>query len=411
MRVLRNIGLLATCRADGGQAEIHPLREAALAWEDGQIEWIGPEAQLPARYRDARSFDAAGRLVAPGLVDCHTHLAFAGWRADEFEQRIRGRSYLEIARSGGGILSTVHATRDASEEQLFERCRHFLDDILPLGVTTIECKSGYGLSREQELKLLRVYRALSEAGPARIVPTLLAAHVVPPEYRNDREGYVELVVREIIPQAAAEGLARCCDAFLEESAFTYGEAERILEAGREAGLLPKLHADQLSDGGGARLAATLRAVSADHLEHISDEGIQAIADKGVVAVSLPIATLVTNQHPLPARRLIERGVAVAVATDFNPGTAPSYHLPFALSLACSLQRMTPAEALKGATIHAARAVGLEDQVGSLEPGKVADFAVIDAPSVEQWLYHIRANACVATVIGGQVVAGELATAF
>jgi imidazolonepropionase len=407
MPVLRNIGDLATCRAEGGQAEIHAVSEAALAWRDGELLWLGPEANLPFEYGADESFDAGGRLVVPGLIDCHTHLAFAGWRAGEFEQRILGRSYLEIAEAGGGILSTVRATREASQEDLYERSRLFLDEMLALGVTTVECKSGYGLSVDDELKQLAVYRQLAEDGPARIVPTLLAAHVVPPEYREDRGGYVDLVVELIIPAAAEEGLARCCDVFLEQSAFTREEARRILEAGNDAGLLGKLHADQLTDGGGARLAAEVGAVSADHLECISEEGIQAVADAGVVAVSLPIATLYLNQEPMPARRLIDAGAAVAVATDFNPGSAPSYHLPFAMTLACNLQRMTPAEVLKGATIHAARAIGLEDQVGSLEPGKAADFAVIDAPDVDHWLYHLRPNACVATIIGGELTSGSL----
>lgn len=407
MPVLRNIGDLATCRADGGQAEIHAISEAALAWQDGVVRWLGPEANLPFKYRADESFDAGGRLVVPGLVDCHTHLAFAGWRAGEFEQRILGRSYLEIAETGGGILSTVRSTRAASREELHARSRLFLDEMLALGVTTVECKSGYGLSLEEELKQLTVYRQLAEDGPARIVPTVLAAHVVPPEYREDRQGYVDLVVGQIIPQAAWAGLARCCDVFLEESAFTFDEARRILEAGNAAGLLGKLHADQLSDGGGARLAAEVGAVSADHLECISDEGIQAVAEAGVVAVSLPIATLYLDQSPMPARRLIEAGAAVAVATDFNPGSAPSYHLPFAMTLACNLQRMTPAEVLKGATIYAARAIGLEDRVGSLEPDKAADFAVIDASDADHWLYHLQPNACVATVVGGELVSGSL----
>ncbi len=407
MPVLRNIGDLATCRADGGQAEIHAVSEAALAWRDGQILWLGPEADLPLEHGAEESYDAGGRLVVPGLVDCHTHLAFAGWRAGEFGQRILGRSYLEIAEAGGGILSTVRATRAASPEDLQERSRLFLDEMLALGVTTVECKSGYGLSLEEELKQLEVYRRLAEAGPVRIVPTLLAAHVVPPEYRENRDGYVDLVVEEIIPRAAEEGLARCCDVFLERSAFTWEEARRILEAGNDAGLLGKLHADQLTDGDAAGLAAEAGAVSADHLECISEEGIRALAEAGVVAVSLPIATLYLNQEPMPARRLIDAGAAVAVATDFNPGSAPSYHLPFAMTLACNLQRMTPAEVLKGATIYAARAIGLEDRVGSLEPGKAADFAVIDAPDVDHWLYHLRPNACVAAVIAGDLRSGSL----
>lgn len=232
------------------------------------------------------------------------------------------------------------------------------------------------------------------------MPTFLGAHVVPPEYRDRRAAYVELLVNQVIPAVAAEGLARCCDVFVEESAFTVEEARRILQAARRAGLAPKVHADQLSAGGGAELAAQAGALSADHLERISEAGIRALREAGVVAVSLPLASLYLGQPPMPARRLIAAGVRVAVASDFNPGTAPSYHLPLALTLACVAQRMTPAEALKGATIVAARAVGLEGQVGSLEPGKAADFAIVDAPDVAHWLYHFRPNACVETVVGG-----------
>jgi imidazolonepropionase len=271
-----------------------------------------------------------------------------------------------------------------------------------LGVTTIEAKSGYGLSTEHELRLLEVYRDLA-AGPQRVVPTLLAAHIVPPDYRKHREMYLRLVTDEIIPQVVARGLARFCDVFVEETAFSVEEARRVFKTAAGVGLRAKLHADQLSSTGGAELAAEVGAVSADHLERISPEGIRRLREAGVVAVSLPFASLYLNAPPMPARALIDAGVAVAVATDFNPGSAPSYHLPMALTLACTLQRMTPAEALKGATIYAARAVGLEGEVGSLEPGKSADFAIIDAPSVEQWLYHLRANACVRTVARGREI--------
>lgn len=396
--VLRNIGVLATCRADGAQAELHPVAGAALAWREGRFAWAGPDAELPPEYAALPSEDAHGLLVVPGLVDCHTHLAFAGWRADEFELRARGATYLDIARSGGGIAATVRRTRAEPEDALERRARAFLASMIQLGVTTVECKSGYGLDTANELKLLRIYRRLADAGPARIVSTLLGAHVVPPEYRDRREKYVRLVVDEMIPAAA--GLARCCDVFVEDSAFSVDEAREILIAGRKAGLAPKLHADQLSAGGGAELAAELGALSADHLECASGAGIAAMARAGVVAVSLPLATLYLRQPPMPARAFLDAGVPVAVATDFNPGSAPSCHLPFALTLACTLQRMTPAEALKGATIIAARAIGMSGEVGSIEAGKAADFAIMDAPDVSNWLYHLRANACVRTVIGG-----------
>jgi imidazolonepropionase len=399
---LENIAQLATCHAAGAQGQVHAIEDAALVWEGSEIVWVGRREEMPPAYRSAERVDAGGGLVIPGLVDCHTHLAFGGWRADEFVQRIEGQSYLEIARAGGGIARTVRLTRETDEAQLLGRARGFLGEMLALGVTTVECKSGYGLDREHELGLLRVYRQLAQEGPTRVVPTFLGAHVVPAEYRSDREGYVRLLVAELIPEVGRLGLAACCDVFVEQSAFSLEEARRILLAGRAAGLAPKLHADQLSSCGGAELAAEVGALSADHLEHVSERGIEAMARAGVVAVSLPIATLYLGQPPMPARRLIEAGVAVAVATDFNPGSAPSYHLPLALTLACTLQRMTPAEALKGATILAARAIGLEHRVGSLEPGKAADFAVLDAPDVATWLYHLRPNANRMTVVNGAV---------
>jgi imidazolonepropionase len=400
MKVIANIGQLATCRAEGAQGDIHVIPAAAMSWDSGVIRWVGAERELPGEYRRAERLDAGGRLVIPGLIDCHTHLAFAGWRADEFEQRILGRSYLDIARAGGGIASTVRQTRLATEEALVERAAGFLEQMLALGITTVECKSGYGLNEETELKLLRVYRRLAAEQPVRLVTTFLGAHIVPAEYRENREGYLDLLINRMIPAVGREKLAACCDVFVEDSAFTVAEARRILRAGQAAGLAAKLHADQLTSGGGAELAAELGALSADHLEHISEQGIRAMAAAGVVAVSLPLASLYLRQSPLPARRLIEAGVAVAVATDFNPGSAPSYHLPLALTLAGTLQGMTPSEALKGATIYAARAVGLEDALGSLEVGKAADFSVTDAPDVNQWLYHFRPNACVMTVVGG-----------
>jgi imidazolonepropionase len=402
MPVLRNIGLLARCLPSGSQSDIHSIPGAALAWEGPLLRWVGPESGLPAAYRDWPGEDAGGRLVVPGLVDCHTHLAFAGWRADEFAQRLAGKSYLEIAAAGGGIAATVAKTRAASDGELLSRCREHLAGMAGLGITTVEAKSGYGLSAEQELRLLGIYRELG-TGPQRIVPTLLAAHVVPGEYRTRRGAYVELIVEEIIPAVAGQGLARFCDVFLEESAFTTAEAREIFAAGQRHGLRAKLHADQLSSGGGAELAAEVGAVSADHLERVSEEGIRRLAASGVVAVSLPFAALYLGSVALPARKLLAAGVSVAVATDFNPGTAPSYHLPMAMTLACTLQRMTPAEVLKGATIVAARALGLETELGSLEPGKSADFAVVEADSVEQWLYHLRANACVRTVCRGREI--------
>lgn len=403
MILLRNIGLLATCRAPGGQGAIHAIPKAALVHGGGRILWAGPERDLPSSMGTLVIEDAHGALVVPGLVDSHTHLAFGGWRADEFELRARGASYLDIARAGGGIASTMRATRAATAEELEERASAALAGMLALGVTTVEAKSGYGLTLDDELRLLRLYRALDARGPQRIVPTLLAAHVVPPEYRDRRAAYVELIVGQLLPRVAAESLARFCDVFVEDTAFSQDEAREVCRAALALGIRPKLHADQLTDSGGAALAAELGAASADHLECVNARGIEALAAAGVVAGSLPLASLYLRQPALPARALMEAGVPVAVATDFNPGSAPSWHLPLAMTLACTLQGMTPAEALKGATLYGARSVGLEEEVGSLEEGKRADFALIDAPDVNQWLYHFRPNACVRTVIGGRTV--------
>lgn len=406
MPVMRNIGRLVTCAAAGGQAGVHPIEGAAIVWDEGRLLWVGPERALPPAYGGGAE-DAGGRLMIPGLIDCHTHLAFGGWRADEFERRLRGESYLDIARAGGGIASTVRATRAASADELLARGRATLDAMARLGVTTVEAKSGYGLDETHELKLLEVYRELAATHAVRVVPTFLGAHVVPAEYADRREAYVDLLRTRLVPEVARRGLARFCDVFVEEGAFTVEEARAILRAGQAHGLRAKLHADQLHDGGGAALAAEVRAVSADHLEHVSEDGIARLRDAGVVAVSLPIATLYLAARqftPMPARALIEAGVPVAVATDFNPGSAPSYHLPLALTLACTLQRMTPAEALKGATLYAARAIGLEAEVGSLEPGKSADFALIDAPDEQQWVYQFQPNACAGTWVRGRRVA-------
>ncbi len=398
---------MATCTTPTGQDDIGLVRDAALVWRDGVVVWVGPAADLPGAYADEPASDAGGRLVTPGLVDCHTHLAFGGWRADEFADRIRGRSYLEIAAAGGGIASTVRATRALDEAALVARVRGFLSEMIALGVTSVEAKSGYGLDVDTELRLLGVYRHLADEGPARITATCLAAHVVPPEYAEDRDAYVDLVIDQILPAVAEGRLADFCDVFVEASAFSIPEAERILAAGRALGLAPKLHADQLSAGGGAELAASVGAASADHLECVSSAGIEAMARVGVVGVTLPLATLYLDQTPPPARAMIEAGVAVAIATDFNPGTAPSFDLPLAMTLACTRQRMTPAETLKGATRYAARAIGREGEVGSLESGAAADFALLDAPDVDHWLYHHRPNACLATVIAGRVVHGTL----
>jgi len=403
MAVIKNIGLLATCKAKGAQSDIHPIKKAAVAFEGQRIAWVGQELKLPKKYQKEGSFDAGGCLVVPGLIDCHTHLAFAEFRDKEFEKKILGESYLDIAQAGGGILSTVNSTRKASAQKLIEHCLKYTAEMVELGITTIECKSGYGLSLNDELKILSVYSELNKAEQLDIVSTFMGAHTVPTEYKNNRSEYIKLICEEMLPMISEHGLASFCDVFVEDSAFTANEAKTIFKTSKKFGLLAKLHADQLTPSGGAELAASVGAVSADHLEYISKKGIEQMARKAVVAVMLPLASLYTHQPACNARKLIDGGVDVAVATDFNPGSAPSYHLPLAMMLSCNMNRMTPAEVLKGATINAAKALGLEKDRGSIEAGKLADFAFIDASDVNDWMYHFVPNACLATIKRGELI--------
>lgn len=403
MTILRNIGQLATCSPDSAQQDAGLIDDAALVYEGKQITWAGSESQLPVSYADPETIDCGGRLVIPGLVDCHTHLCFGGWRGDEFEMRLQGRSYQEIAAAGGGIRSTVAATRSESSEHLFDKALHALEGILDLGVTTLECKSGYGLEPTAELKQLEVYRQLDERQPVDLVPTFLGAHMVPDEYQQQRDSYIRLLCEVMIPNVTEQKLAQFCDVFVEEGAFSIDEAREILGTAKRAGLGLKVHADQLSSGGGAQLAAELGAVSAEHLEYADKEGIRALAVAGTVAVSLPLASLYLREPYMPAREMLDAGVRVAVATDFNPGSAPSYHLPLAMTLACINQQMTPQEVLMGATTIAARAIAAEQRIGSLLPGYQTDIAIIDAPNLNQWLYHFQPNACCGVVKSGQWV--------
>lgn len=401
MPVLRNIAKLYTGQA-GPAGDLQAIPDAAIRWEDNRVAWLGAETDLPHNPTD-EVIDGRRGLLVPGLIDCHTHLAFGGWRADEFDARIRGVSYQEIARRGGGILNTMRATRQASRDELRERCLRHLEGMVALGVTAVEAKSGYGLNVESELKLLEVYQEVNSRQPVAVIPTLLAAHVVPPEFTHRRSDYVRLICGELIPEVASRGLARFCDVFVEEGAFTLEEARQILECGISRGLKPKLHADQLSAGGGAELAAELGATSADHLEQVSDSGLRRLAEAGVVGVLLPLAALYLAQMPAPARRLIEAGVRVAVATDFNPGSAPSYSLPLAMLLACTVNRMTPEEALLGVTRNAAAALGETDRRGVLVAGLQADFALLETESLPQWISHFGGTPAPRVWIGGREV--------
>lgn len=403
MPILKNISTLYRCPDEGGQSELYSVTDSALIWEGDRIVWVGKEEAIPESYSEEPVLDAGGSIVIPGLIDCHTHLAFGGWRSREFEMRLRGKSYLEIARSGGGILSTVQETRRASEDELFEKSLALLNKISQSGVTTLECKSGYGLSVDDELKLLRVYNRLREATPVRIVSTFLGAHTTPSEYADNRKRYIDLVIYKMIPAVADQKLATFCDVFVEESAFTVDEARAIFKAGMNHGLKPKLHADQLSSGGGAELAAEIGAISADHLEQISDIGIQKMAESNVVGVTLPTASLYTRQPYLNCRKLVDGGVSVAIATDFNPGSAPSFDLELAMMLSCNHGMLTPGECLKGVTINAAKALDLQSDIGSLEVGKKADFILLDSPDINFWIYHYKGNHIKSIFKGGERV--------
>jgi imidazolonepropionase len=354
------------------------IEAGALAISDGHIVYAGPAAEMPPALRGPGTIthDARGGWITPALIDCHTHIVFGGNRAEEFEARLRGDSYESAARRGGGILSTVRATREATEDALFASASHRLQPLLDEGVATIEIKSGYGLSLESELKMLRVARRLGATGKVRVRTSLLAAHAVPPEFAGRADAYVDHIIEDLLPQAVAEKLADAVDAFAENIAFSPPQVARLFEAARALGLRVKLHADQLTDGGGAALAASFGALSADHLEYTSEEGVRAMAQAGTVAVLLPgaYATVGATQPP-PVAAFRANGVRMAVATDCNPGSSPLCSLLMAVNLACSLFRLTPEEALAGITREAAHALGLGETTGTLEAGKVADFAV------------------------------------
>ena len=378
------------------------VRDGALAVCDERIVWLGPRAELP-RMRATVEIDGKGGWLTPGLIDCHTHLVYSGNRAHEFELRLQGATYEEIARAGGGILSTVRATRDASEAELLRASEMRLTRLLEEGVTTIEIKSGYGLDLETELKLLRVARGLCAAHGVEVRTTLLAAHALPPEYAGRADDYIALVCEEIVPAAVRDRLVDAVDAFCERIAFSPQQVRRVFECARQHGLPVKLHADQLSDFGGAPLAAEYGALSADHLEHASDEGIAALAVSGAVAVLLPGAYYYLRESRAPpVAKLRAAGVPIAVATDCNPGTSPVTSLLLMLNMACTLFRLTPEEAFAAVTHHAAAALGAADR-GRLMTGARADLALWDVADPMELAYAIGANPLAGVVRGGIVV--------
>lgn len=362
----------------------------AVAALNGEIVAVGPTEQLRSEVAllpDAAVFDARGKVVMPCFVEPHTHIVFGGSRQAEFVMRLQGKSYLQIMQAGGGIINSVRSTAAATDQELLESARRRLDRFAQHGVGTVEVKSGYGLSLEDELRLLRVVRELNQTHPLDLIPTFLGAHAFPPHYRGREDEYVNLVVDEMIPQVAEEKLASFCDVFCDVGVFTVEQSRRILEAGKRFGLRPKIHADELASFGGAELAAEVGAISADHLLKASMQGIEALADAGVIAVLLPGTAFYLNEDYAPAREMINRRVAVALSTDRNPGSSPTEATHLILTLACVKMKMLPAEALCAATINAAHAVGQAHRVGSLEAGKQADILVIDAPDFDYIPYH------------------------
>ncbi|MBM4381509.1 MAG: imidazolonepropionase, partial [Deltaproteobacteria bacterium] len=389
----------------GAEAALAPVVDGAVGVRGGRIAWVGPRAELPAGARGPNTevVDAGGGLVGPGFVDAHTHLVFAGERSREFELRARGASYLEIAAAGGGIANTMTATRAASHDELMTLARPRVQRLLEQGVTCAEVKSGYGLSLQDELKMLEVASRLSAEGPLSLVPTLLCAHAVPPEFKEDRAGYVRLCEEEILPAVAKRGLARFFDVFCERSAFTAEETRRLARAAKAHGLEIRLHVDQLTAGGGAELAAELGAVSADHLEQISPEGIAALARAGTVAVLVPTATFFLKLRKYaPGRALWDAGVPVALGTNLNPGSAFSENLAFTLSLAVLECGLTPAEAYWAATRGAALSM-LEQDRGHLVPGAHADLVVLSCKAVGHLPYHLGISHARVVARSGQVV--------
>ncbi|HEU5314249.1 MAG TPA: imidazolonepropionase [Candidatus Udaeobacter sp.] len=361
------------------------IRDGGMLIRDGRIEAVGPSTEIENKAGDAEVIDARGKVVLPGFVDAHTHLVFAGNRLDDFERRARGDTYEQIAKAGGGIWSTVEKTRASTETDLLAQAQRHADWFLRCGTTTVESKSGYGLTVDDELKILRVMRRLNQEMPLEIVPTFLGAHAVPRKMRTDE--YVDLVVNEMLSRVTSDSLAEFCDVFCERGYFDVQQSRRILSAAKRLGLKLRIHADQLSNSGAAKLAAELKATTADHLEKTDEGGIAALNSAGVQPVLLPgsVYALGSTHYPR-AREMIEAGLALVIATDFNPGSSPTTTMPMILSLACTQMKLSPAEAIAASTINSAYSLGRGDQIGSLESGKVANFSIFDCEDYREIAY-------------------------
>lgn len=404
--LIEHIGELATsagttARKGTAQGESLRIKDAWILCGDGVIDAVG--IGKPPYCPDAERIDASGALVTPGLIDAHTHLIFGGWRQHELGLKLHGASYLDILAQGGGILSTVRSTRTATEAELADKAQLALDEMLCFGTTTCEAKSGYGLTLDDECKQLRAIAELNGRHPIDLVPTFMGAHAVPEEYRTNRRGYLDLLCREMIPAVAEAKLAKFCDVFCETGVFTVKEAREILETGRRYGLAPKIHADEIDAIGGSVLAGELGAVSAEHLIVCPPEGIASMAHGGTVACLLPATSFYLGAGFAPARNMIDAGVPVAMATDFNPGSCPCLNLQLVINLGCLKYRLTPEEVLTAVTLNAAAALGLAERTGTLEPGKAADIVVWNAPDLEYLCYRMGSNLARTVIKGGNIV--------
>ena len=407
--LIKNIGRLQTPAGSyspkgAQQGENVKLDKAAILIEEGVIREITADGKLPKGGDEADLvLDAEERLVTPGLVDGHTHLVFGGYRQNEIPLKLKGAGYLDILKAGGGILDTVKKTRQASEEELYQKSRGFLDEMLSMGVTTCEAKSGYGLDLETEVKMLEVIKKLDETHLVELAATFLGAHALPPEYEGRGDDYIDMLCREVMPYIKERDLARFCDVFCEDSVFDAAQSRRYLQAAADQGFGLKIHADEIEDIGGSRLAGELRAVSAEHLIAIGESGMEAMAAGGTTAMLLPATSFYLDKPYAPARAMIERGIPVALATDFNPGSCPSLNLQLVMNLGYLKDKMTPEEILTAVTINPACAIGKGSTVGTLEPGKQADLVIWDAPDMEMLCYRFGSNLAAQVIKKGELV--------
>ena len=408
---IKNILQLVTVASGGKRIkvgaemnELDILHNAGVLCENGMISWVGAmddwKRTLPD---DIAIIDASGKVVLPGFVDSHTHMMFAGNRAEEFALRSQGATYQQIAEAGGGILNTIKHVRSATKRDLKKQTLRYMNDMMRHGTTTVEIKTGYGLDMDSEVKMLEAINELRDEEMITVVATFIGAHAYPPEYKQEKRAYVELLLRKMIPYVGQRKLAVFCDVFCERSYFELEESEQILNEGKKWGMQPKVHADELTPLGGAELAARVGAVSADHLEHISEAGVRALRDAGVVATLLPGVSFFLNHGYADARALLDNGVGVAIATDFNPGSCMSYSMPMMMTIACTQMKMSPEEALVASTLNGAAALNLSSSVGSIEVGKKADMIIADVPDYRYLAYHFGTNHITSTIKNGTIL--------